>query len=239
MSIGINLWSGPRNLSTALMYSFAQRPDCIVFDEPLYAYYLTSSGAQHPGRDEVIASQPNNANTVINNIILEQYDKPVAFFKQMAHHLFQLNKSFLLQCKNILYIRNPQQVIQSYYKVTQTISLADIGIKEQVDIFDYLRQHQQTPVVLDSSELLKNPSTVLQQLCTLLQIPFYEQMLSWPAGEKEYDGVWAKHWYKNVHASTGFSDNITKPATLPEHLQSLSDESMQYYNQLYSLSIKA
>ncbi len=235
----ICLWSSPRNLSTALMYSFAQRPDTIVFDEPLYAHYLRVSGAGHPGKEEILAAQDNDSNHVIQDIFFKNYHKPVLFFKQMTHHLADMEPGFLLNTCNVIYIRDPKQIIASYAQVIQDVKMDDVGIEKQAWLFRYLTEKKRTPVVLNSAGILKNPELILSKLCEALDIPFYKDMLSWPAGPKSYDGVWAKHWYKNVHQSTHFAQQETSSRDLPNNLLPLYEECKQYYDLLNQYSIKA
>ncbi len=233
----ICLWSSPRNLSTALMYSFAQRPDTVVFDEPLYAHYLSVSGTDHPGREETLMSQTTDATAVINNIILGNHAKPVSFFKQMTHHLVGIDTTFLAQVNNILFIRNPAQIISSYAAVRPDVQMKDIGIAGQWKLFLQLKEKQHIPVVLDSGVMLQNPAGVLYTLCEALGIPWYEAMLHWPPGPKPYDGVWAKYWYDNVHRSTGFKKQETSSRELPAYLRPLYEESKAYYDQLLPYTI--
>lgn len=235
----ICLWSSPRNISTAMMYSFAQRPDTIVFDEPLYAHYLRVSGVVHPGQEEILASQENDGNKVVNELMLGTFDKPVAFFKQMTHHLVALDETFLSKTKNILFIRDPKQIISSYAQVRPDVNMQDIGIEKQWQLYQQLNANDQHCVVLDSNEILKAPEKVLTELCQATNIPFYNEMLHWPAGPKPSDGVWAKYWYDNVHKSTGFEKQATSNRTLPEYLEPLYNESKKYYDQLFQHSIKA
>ncbi len=235
----INLWSSPRNISTAMMYAFAQRDDAIVFDEPLYAHYLLSTGIYHPGKDEILQAQDNDGENIIRDIILADHHKPIAFFKQMTHHLENISLDFLSQTKNVLFIRNPKQIIASYAQVIKDVTMQDVGIKKQWWLYNYLTEKNLSCVVLDSNEILKSPQNVLQQFCDALQISFTEKMLHWPAGPKSYDGVWAKYWYDNVHRSTGFEKQKTSERDLPEYLEPLYEECKIYYQQLYPYSIKA
>lgn len=235
----ICLWSSPRNISTAMMYSFAQRPDSVVFDEPFYAHYLRVTGVIHPGQEEILASQENDGNKIVNELMLGKFDKPVAFFKQMTHHLVRLDETFLSQMKNILFIRDPKQIISSYAQVRPDVNMLDIGIEKQWQLFQQLTTNNQHCVVLDSNEILKAPEKVLTELCKAIDIPFYTSMLHWPAGPKPEDGVWAKYWYDNVHKSTGFEKQATSSRTLPEYLVPLYNESKKYYDQLFQHSIKA
>lgn len=238
-STRICLWSSPRNISTAMMYSFAQRPDTVVFDEPLYAHYLQVTGVIHPGQEEILQSQENDGNKVVNELMLGAFDKPVAFFKQMTHHLVKLNEDFLAQMKNILFIRDPKQIISSYAQVRPDVNMQDIGIEKQWQLYQQLTSNNQHCVVLDSNEILKAPEKVLTELCNAINIPFYNSMLHWPAGPKSEDGVWAKYWYDNVHQSTGFEKQSTSNRILPEYLEPLYIESKKYYDQLFQHSIKA
>jgi len=222
-----------------MMYSFAQRPDTIAFDEPLYAHYLRVTGIDHPGKEDTLASQENDGEKVVRQIILGNYDKPVAFFKQMTHHLIQLNEDFLSEMKNIIFIRDPKQIISSYAQVRPGVNMQDIGIAKQSQLFDQLKKNNHHCVVLDSNEILKATEIVLKKLCAALEIPFYNSMLHWPAGPKKEDGVWAKHWYDNVHKSTGFEKQQTSSRALPGYLEQLYNESKIYYNELFQHSIKA
>ena len=235
----ICLWSSPRNLSTALMYSFAQRPDTIVFDEPLYAHYLLITGADHPGREEVLGSQENDGSKVIHHLLNNQFAKPVVFYKQMTHHLVNISFDFLLNVSNIIFIRDPAQIISSYAQVIRDVKKEDIGIHQQWELYNFLVEKKQPFIIVDSGEILKNPQKVLSDLCDALEIPFYEQMLSWPAGAKPEDGIWAKYWYSNVHKTTHFAPQPTSNRELPAYLQPLYAECRQYYNLLSQHAIKA
>jgi Sulfotransferase domain len=233
------MWSGPRNVSTALMYSFRQRSDTLVFDEPLYGHYLKISGADHPGKDEVMAAMATDSERVIQDVLLAPCEKPIRFYKNMAHHLLGLERTFLTQMTNILLIRNPHEMLPSLAQQLPHPSLRDTGLKEQLELLDIMVQTAQTPVVLDAKELLLNPKAVLSEACQRLAIPFDEAMLTWPAGAKPEDGVWAKHWYKNVHASTSFEKYEAKKQPLPEHLKVLLGECLPLYERLYEHAIKA
>ena len=235
----ICLWSSPRNISTAMMYSFAQRNDTVVIDEPLYAHYLKITNSDHPGKEEILNTQFNDADKVIKEIILGSYDKPVVFFKQMTHHLISINLDFLSKTENIIFIRDPKQIIASYVQVRENVTMQDIGIEMQWFLFNHFKQNNLSCIVLDSNEILKSPHNVLQQLCDTLKISYTEKMLHWPAGPKPYDGVWAKYWYENVHHSTGFEKQKTSERALPAKFESLYNECKTFYEQLYPHSIKA
>jgi hypothetical protein len=233
----INLISNPRNISTALMYSFAQRPDTKVVDEPFYAYYLHLAKVFHPGREEILASMPQDKPSVLAEIDYLNEKHAVVFLKNMAHHLIQTEFDFMLPYTNLFLIRNPKQLIASFAQVYENPTMTDIGLAQQFAIFKYLIDNQAPPLVLDSGELMKNPAKMLELLCQHLQIPFMEAMLRWSAGAIPEDGVWAKYWYANVHQSTGFTMQETSVRALPAHCQALYEEALPFYTFLYEHSI--
>lgn len=235
----INVWSGPRNVSTALMYSFAQRSDTRVVDEPLYGHYLRVSGAPHPGADEVMAHMRVDAAQVINEVILGPCDRPVLFMKQMAHHLTELDRSFLAQTTNVLLIRDPEQMLPSLAKNLEEPTLRDTGLALQTELYDHLRTLGQEPSILDAKQVLLNPRQVLGELCRRLGLPFDERMLHWQAGPRPEDGIWAKHWYHAVHQSTGFQPYSEKSEPFPASLQPLLDECRPHYERLARHVIRA
>jgi hypothetical protein len=237
----ICLWSGPRNISTALMYSFAQRSDSIVFDEPLYAHYLskTPARAYHPGAEEVIATMENDGQKVVDDLILGDFDKPVIFFKHMTHHLHNLDLGFLDKTVNVLLTRDPVDMLPSYAVNVEKPTLQDVGYKQHVVVLHDLQSRGQNPPVLDSKQILLNPKKVLNELCERLGIDFQESMLSWEAGERAEDGSWAKYWYKSVHESTGFGKYVQKNTPFPESLKPLLAECQPYYEKLSHLAIQA
>jgi len=235
----INLWSSPRNISTALMYSFAQRPDTEVFDEPLYAHYLrhTDSKAQHPAERAILDSMENDGKKVVAQLILGQHQKPVALFKQMTHHLIELDDTFLGKTHNVLLIRDPRAIIYSYAKVIPNPTIHDVGIMKQLQLMKTLREMGTLHAVVDTEDLLRNPKAMLQQLCQRLDIPFYAEMLQWPAGPRPEDGVWAPYWYGNVHRSTGFRPYQPREYHLPEPLAKLARTCRPYYETLYEQAL--
>jgi len=233
--IRINLWSSPRNVSTALMYSFAQRPDTTVVDEPLYAYYLNKSKIQHPGQQEILQSQSSDLQKVIDEILFKDYSTPVVFFKQMTHHLYQTKYDFLKEFKNIIFIRDPRLIIRSYSKVREQVTMQDIGIAQQVELLNFLKDDA---IVLDSKFLLKQPEQCLTRLCEQLSIPFNKAMLQWPAGARKEDGVWAKYWYGNVHKSTGFKTYKEDKFVMNDELEKLAKECFPYYEILKQFSLR-
>lgn len=213
------------------MYSFAQRADTLVIDEPLYAHYLSRSTVEHPGQDEIIASQETDGNKVMQKILSRRSPK-IIFCKQMTHHLIQLNTDFLSNSKNLLFIRDPKAIINSYSKVIPNPTMEDIGIKMQVDLLNELKSRKADYVVIDSSDLLKSPSAFLTKLCKTLAIPFDEHMLYWDKGPRKEDGVWAKYWYANVHKSTEFSPYEEKEIKLSAAQLKLYKTCIPYYNEL-------
>ena len=238
--VRISLWTGPRNVSTALMYSFAQRSDTRVVDEPYYGHYLRVSGSEHPGDEEVMAAMDCNGDRVTKTVVLAAYDRPVIFFKNMTHHMIDLNLDFLKDTVNILLTRDPIEMLPSLEKgLGRALIQQDTGYKAQVDLLERLMGLGQTVPVLESRELLLDPPGVLSQLCAHIGLPFEAAMLRWPPGPKSYDGVWAKHWYHNVHRSTGFQKYKPKTAPFPEHLRPLLAECQAYYHQLLPYIIKA
>lgn len=236
MSAAIHLLSGPRNISTAMMYSFAQRNDCTVVDEPLYAHYLHCTGLQHPGRNEVLAAQEHDGKKVIQNVLLASFSTPLVFFKQMTHHLIHLDFSFLQSSKNILLIRDPKKVLYSYSKVIKNPSLSSIGIQESYHLYKYLSDNNFHFCVVDADRFLQNPEKGLKQICASCGIQFQPAMLHWQAGARKEDGVWAKYWYANVHKSTGFEKPVASEILLPEELLPVYAEAKKYYEELLNVT---
>ena len=237
--VRINLWSGPRNVSTALMYSFSRRSDTRVVDEPLYGHYLRGSDAPHPGKHEVIAAMDTDGERVIRNVILGPCDRPVLFMKQMAHHLVDVPRNFLAATHNVLLIRDPQQMLPSLAQNLESPTLRDTSLALQTELFAHLKAIGQDPPVLDAKQLLTDPRSVLSQLCERLGLTFEESMLSWPAGPIPEDGVWAKHWYQAVHTTTGFLPYEHKTEPFPPRLKPLLDECRPHYARLAQYAIQA
>ena len=233
----ICLWSCPRNVSTALMYSFAQRSDTKVFDEVLYGHYLSESKVNHPGREKVLESQDSDGNKVIESIILKNRSY-ISFHKLMTHFLINLNTNFLKKVQNIIFIRNPEEIIFSYNKVILNPTMQDIGVRKQYELYHTLIKMGQTPIVLDSKYLLQNPQRILEKLCLLLNISFDKSMLQWKKGGRGEDGIWAKYWYKNTHNSSGFLPYSKKIIILDNSNLVLARKCKPYYKFLTSKSIK-
>lgn len=235
----IQMWSGPRNVSTALMYSFAQRPDTAVVDEPLYGHYLHRSGADHPGREQVIAAMETDGDAVLKNLVHRQAGRPVLFVKQMAHHLLDIDYRQLGPSTNFLLIRDPVEMLPSLAKVIPHPVLADTGLDRQVELFNALLGLGQQPFCIDARELRMDPASVLRQACARLDLAFRPAMLSWPAGPRPEDGVWAPYWYQNVHRSSGFQPWRPPDTPFPESLRGLLDQCLPYYQQLFAKALRA
>lgn len=237
MTLRINLWSGPRNVSTAMMYAWRQRPDTTVLDEPLYAHALRVTGRIHPGRDDILAAQDTNGSRVVDEVILGPYETPVVFFKQMAKHLVDLDRGFLAKCKNVLLTREPLDMLTSFQKQIPDTTLADTGYSEMVEILERTLAEGGSPLVVEAKKLLQDPAGVLATLCHRLDLPFDRAMLSWPPGPKPEDGVWAPHWYDSVHRSTGWGPWRAKDDTLLPHLEPVLTEARVLYNRLIPYAI--
>ena len=235
MTLRIAMWSGPRNLSTALMRSFENRSDCSVVDEPLYAAYLLATGLDHPGREEVIASQATDWSVLATDLVEGPVATPLQYQKHMTHHLLpQMSRSALVPLRHAFLVRHPERVLTSYAKVRDEPSLEDLGLPQQVEVFE-----RYGGPVIDAADVLRAPRETLGALCTSLDIAFYEEMLAWPAGPRDSDGVWAPYWYAGVESSTGFA--IESPGSadpLPTRLEPLLERCLAYYEALapYRLS---
>lgn len=234
----ISIWSGPRNISTALMYSFRQRSDTTVVDEPLYAHYLTATGVDHPGRDEVLAAQDNDGESVVRDVILGPVSTPVLFLKNMAHHLIGLNWAFLAGLHNVILTRDPNEMLPSLIQQLPDPDLEGTGLPMQVRLLDAILDEGNDPIVVDSKLLLMDPASVLGQLCERVGISFEPAMLTWEAGPVPEDGVWAPHWYDSVHRSTGFAPYRPKNDEVPERLTPLLTQSIPLYERLAAYALR-
>jgi hypothetical protein len=236
-AIRIAMWSGPRNISTAMMRSFGSRSDTAVIDEPFYAAYLRATGLNHPMRDEVLASQENDWRNVVHKILGPVPDeRPIWYQKHMTHHMLpEFGRDWIDQVTSAFLIRRPESVLASYGQKRVEVSLRDIGFVEQLEIFeDIANRIGQPPPVVDCADVLANPRRVLGRLCEALDIPFRREMLSWEPGRHASDGVWAVHWYHAVEASTGFARPRAEIGfdDLPDHLKGLADLARPYYEKM-------
>ena len=220
------------------MYSFAQRVDTRVIDEPLYGHFLRVTGAQHPGRDEVLANVDTDGERVMRELLSSSHDHEILFMKQMAHHLVDIDDGFMSSTENILLVRDPQEMLPSLTIQLPAATLADTGLKMQWQLFERLRDAGREPIILDSRELLLNPPGVLRKLCDHMEIEYMDQMLSWEAGPRPEDGIWAKYWYHALHRSTGFSPYVAKD-NFPDRLEPLLAECRPWYENLYAHAIRS
>ncbi|EEW24935.1 conserved hypothetical protein [Rhodobacter ferrooxidans] len=231
------MWSGPRNLSTAMMYAFAARGDCAVWDEPFYAAYLKATGIQHPMAAEVIAAgETDSAKVAAACLGPIPQGQSLFYQKHMTLHMIPgFDRGFLRGLENVFLIRHPARVVASYSKKRESPTLADIGFVQQAELFDQVAdQLGRAPLVIDSADIRANPRQALTILCAALAIPFVESMLHWPAGPKHYDGVWAPHWYGAVHASTGFDGAETGLPALTGSYADLTEAALPLYQRLYA-----
>lgn len=220
MTVRVAMWSGPRNISTALMRSWGNRPDTVVVDEPFYAAFLSRTGIEHPAAGEVIASQPTDPAEVVRDLGAP-VDAAVHYAKHMTHHLDQdADLSWLGGFRNVLLIRDPDEVVASYVRSREACVPADIGLLQQLWLFEALKGHPQTQPttpVIDAGDFLRDPEAYLRWLCDWLGIEFTDRMLHWPAGPRNSDGVWAPHWYAAVERSTGFEPWHSRTINLTDH----------------------
>ncbi|MGR3466809.1 MAG: sulfotransferase-like domain-containing protein [Shimia sp.] len=230
----IAMWSGPRNLSTAMMYSFAQRPGCRVVDEPFYAAWLAASGADHPMRAECLTAQPQDPVHVIEQFQPLRAD--IVYEKQMTHHILRdWPLDWMAARRNVFLIRHPARVIASY-AAKHTPTWEEIGFEGQAWLYEEAVERGLDPLVIDSDDILADPAGMLRALCAALGIPFHPEMLHWPRGPKPYDGAWAPHWYDAIHRSTGFGP---APGALPdvrEHA-ALMVRALPIYERLKAVSL--
>lgn len=235
--IRIAMWSGPRNISTAMMRAFENRGDTAVIDEPFYAHFLSITGrTDHPFRDEVLKALPSDWHEVVKGLLGPvPGGKPIYYQKQMLHHMVApIGFDWIKNCLNAFLIRDPEDVVASYFEKIEGMTLSDIGIVRQVELFDRECQRLgKAPPVIDARDVLENPRGLLTALCTALGIPFSEKMLHWPPGRRASDGVWAPYWYATVERSTGFAKPQPKPRSpLPGHLRKIATEARPLYQHL-------
>ena len=231
----IACWSGPRNISTALMRSWSSRGDSFVSDEPFYAYYLKEQQLKHPMYKEIIEHYPNTYDDVVTSLTSEiPNDKEHRYQKHMAHHLIDLNNiNWINQFENCILIRHPKSVINSYIKKNTLNHIDELGYPQQYKIMKYLDSIDKKFIVIDSDILLNNPEKILSQWCNSINLKFDNSMLSWKKGSQPQDGIWWKHWYDNVITTTHFQKFLAKQNELDKKYQSIYDEALDYYNKLY------
>jgi hypothetical protein len=237
------MWSGPRNISTAMMRSWENRGDCSVVDEPLYAHYLAHTGLDHPGREEIIAAGETDWRKVAAQLT-RSVPASVAFTyqKHMTHHLLpHIGREWLGKLTHVFLIRDPRRVLVSYLKSRpQNVTAADLGVVQQREIFEYVHGVAGVaPPVLDAGEFLRAPEAQLRALCAQLGVEFTPRMLSWPAGPRASDGVWARHWYERVYRSSGFENAAEAEPEVPPELRGLIAAVMPSFEMLYERRLRA
>lgn len=229
------MWSGPRNISTALMRSFGNRSDTVVVDEPLYAHYLHHTHADHPGRNEITAAGETDWRKVARRLTRTiPGPNRIYYQKHMGQHLLpHIDRDWIAQLTNCFLIRDPRAVISSFIKVIKKPTAEQLGLPQQVELFESERSRiGRTPPVIDSRDVLEDPRGVLIMLCDAVGIPFDEAMLSWPAGRRETDGVWAPYWYANVEKTTGFGTYQPRDDRIPDDLFDVYQQCKLLYDQL-------
>jgi len=232
------IWSGPRNISTAMMRSWGNRPDTVVCDEPLYAHYLLTTGTDHPGADEVIRCHETDWRKVVAWLTGPVPEGKAIFYqKQMAHHLLPgMEDDWLAELSNGFLIRDPREMLPSLMRFLSRPTLADTGLPQQVALFDRMRrQTGRTPPVVDAADVVRDPHGTLRRLCEAAGVEFMEEMLSWPPGPRATDGVWAKHWYASVERSTSFEPQPKTPG--PEPDGALLRDCLSLYNHLHAVRL--
>lgn len=239
-AVRVAMWSGPRNISTAMMRAFENREDTVVADEPLYASYLARTGAEHPVRDAVLASQPTDVEVAVAGL-----GEPlpaghrVHYAKHMAHHVSRdMDLSWTLRFRNVLLIRDPAEVVASYVRARESCEPEDVGVPQQGWLLELWDEHGVEVPIVDAGDFLRAPEPHLRWLCDWLEIPFTERMLSWPAGPRDSDGVWAPHWYAAVWRSTGFEPWRPREISLSEHDAAVAEACRPTYAALHARRVR-
>jgi hypothetical protein len=249
-STRIAMWSGPRNISTAVMRAWGNRTDTVVIDEPFYAYYLRATGKKHPGADEIIAKGETDWRKVVAQLTGPiPGGKKVFFQKQMTHHLLpEVDRQWLVDLTNCFLIRDPRDVILSYIKKNPDPALEDLGFVQQAEIFDFVvgtshcdvrgrHSAASLPIVIDARDVLESPRRILRLLCDAVGVEFDESMLAWPPGVRETDGIWAKYWYDEVARSTSFQPYKPREGVIPDRLSEIYEQCRECYERLYEFRL--
>lgn len=237
------MWSGPRNISTALMRAFENRPDCVVVDEPFYACYLAATGLEHPAGDAILEAQSSDWRVVAAQLTEEpRGDAEVFYQKHMTQHLLpEMDLSFTRRLSNCFLIREPRRILASYARVRPDFDLSEVGFTQQIALFRRVSDDTgEIPPVIDSALTLQDPERVLRKLCERVGIAFTDRMLSWPAGPRDSDGVWAPHWYAAVEASTGFAppEPDAPPPPLPARYEAMCAEAEAIYAEMLPYALR-
>ena len=229
------MWSGPRNISTALMRSWESRSDTFVIDEPFYAHYLSVTNVDHPGRDEIIQNGETDQSVVSRGLITDLDDSCSIYFqKHMTHHMIpSVGREWMKDVVNCFLIRDPKDMILSYTKVNSNLSMHLLGLEEQYELFEYVTKiNGRAPPVVDSKDILLDPRETLRLLCEKIGVVFSEEMLSWSKGVRDTDGIWAKYWYENVINSTGFNTYTEKNEVIRDEYLQLYEDCLKIYEKL-------
>ena len=231
------MWSGPRNLSTALMRSFENRDDTIVHDEPFYSYYLSKTQLNHPMKNEIIKTYPTSQSDIIKKITKNPKNK-IYYQKHMTHHIIKNTKiEWIKKGYNCFLIRHPSKVINSYIQKNTLHNINDIGFKKQFEIFKKLKKNNLKFTVINADDILVNPIKTIKKLCKKLNINFSKKMLNWPKGNRNTDGIWSKIWYKKVLQSSTFNKYKNEQINIPKKYSKIYDESLKYYNAMNKYSL--
>ena len=239
--IRVAMWSGPRNISTAMMRAWENRLDTFVVDEPFYAHYLSKNRVEHPGREEVLLNGEIDSYKVSQGLVKDISNSHKIYYqKHMTHHLLDsVNRDWMKDVINCFLIRNPKDMIISYSKIHSNITRDLLGIEQQKEIFEYVQNLTgEIPPVIDSKDILLDPRGVLTKFCNRIGIDFSDKMLNWPKGSRDTDGIWGKYWYNNVINSTGFNPYIGKELEVPDEYKSIYKESLKLYEDLHHLRIR-
>jgi hypothetical protein len=238
--VRVAMWSGPRNISTAMMRAWENREDCVVSDEPLYAHYLAHTGLDHPGREDVIAHGETDWRKVVAALTGPVPDDQAVWYqKHMTHHLLaHIDYGWIAQLRNVLLIRDPREVVASYVKSRASVTAQDIGLPQQVALYEELSASGEAPPVIDSGDFLRAPEAHLRALCAWLGIEFTPCMLRWPPGPRASDGIWAPHWYAHVWESTGFEAPAPCEIELSGAAAGVAEECRPHYERLHALRMK-
>ncbi len=238
--VRVAMWSGPRNISTAMMRAWENRGDCAVSDEPLYAHYLHHTGLVHPAREAIVAQGEIHWPKVVDALLgPTPGDAPIWYQKHMAHHLLpHIDRAWIRRLHNVLLIRDPREVVASYVRSRATVTADDVGLRQQAALYEELARTGMPPPIIDAHDFLAAPEAHLRALCTGLGIEFTGRMLHWPAGSRDSDGLWAPHWYARVCESTGFEQPARCEIALTGHAAEAAEECLPHYERLHAARLR-